>query len=226
MTTSVDNSVYGARAYRSRLSPEKIRARTFARAPLGRRGVSEDEVSRFCGRLAEEIAQWNAENAALRTENDRLKTALRQWQSEQATKRAGENWQSRKPSGSAGQAEPASARPPLATVQAATQVQREAEAILSRAAESDGDQAVERDRRPYDAVLREAQRLADKEAEQVARAYRNRSGSQYAAEFEELERRLAWATAFLDTVETVEAQLRAARETLAYEVEHLSKLRR
>lgn len=224
MTTSVDNSVYGARAYRSRLSPEKIRARTFARAPLGRRGVSEDEVSRFCARLAEEIAVWSAENAALRTENDRLKTALRQWQSEQATKRADENWQSKRPSGSAGRAEPAPARPPLAPVQAATQVQREAEAILSRAS-GDGDQAGERDRRPYDAVLREAQRRADKEAEQVARAYRNRSGAQYAAEFEELERRLAWATAFLDTVETVEAQLRAARETLAYEVEHLAKLR-
>ncbi len=223
MTTSVDNSVYGTRAYRSRLSPEKIRARTFARAPLGRRGVSEDEVSRFCGRLAEEIAAWDAENAALRTENDRLKTALRQWQSEQASKRADENWQSKKPAGS-GRADSAPARPPSATVHAVTQVQREAEAILSRA-DGDGDGG-EPDRRPFDAVLREAQRRADKEAELVARAYRNRSGPQYAAEFEELERRLAWATAFLDTVETVEAQLRAARETLAYEVEHLSKLRR
>jgi cell division septum initiation protein DivIVA len=225
MTTPVDNSVHDARAYRSRLSPEKIRARTFSRAPLSRRGVSEDEVLQFCGRLAEEIAVWAAENAALRTENDRLKTALRQWQSEQANKRAGENWQSKKPAASTGRAEAQPARPPASTVHAVAQVQHEAEAILSRA-RSDSEQAAERERRPYDAVLREAQRRAEEEAEQVARAYRNRSGAQYAAEFEELERRLAWATAFLDTIETVEAQLRAARETLAEQMEHLASLKR
>jgi hypothetical protein len=73
-------------------------------------------------------------------------------------------------------------------------------------------------------VLQEAQRRADKEAERVARAYRGRAGARYAAEFEELERRLAWATTFLRTIEAVEAQLRAARETLAYQVEHLTKL--
>jgi cell division septum initiation protein DivIVA len=216
MTTSVENAAYGARTYRSRLSPEKIRARTFSRAPLGRRGVSEDDVVQFCGRLAEEIAAWMAENAALRTENDRLKTALRQWQSEQATKRADENWQSKKP------------QPTPAAVQAsraATQVQREAEAILARAA-TDVEQPETRDRHPYETVLQEAQRRADEEAERIARAYRNRAGTRYAAEFEELERRLAWATTFLETIEAVETQLRAARETLAYEVEHLAKLRR
>lgn len=216
MTTSVENAAYGTRTYRSRLSPEKVRARTFSRAPLGRRGVSEDDVSQFCGRLAEEIAAWMAENAALRTENDRLKTALRQWQSEQATKRADENWQSKKP------------QPTAAAVQAsraAAQVQREAEAILARASQ-DEDVADVREKHPYEVVLQEAQRRADDEAERIARAYRTRAGTRYAAEFEELERRLAWATTFLDTIETVETQLRAARETLAYEVEHLAKLRR
>jgi hypothetical protein len=217
MTTSVDGAAYAARTYRSRLSPEKVRARTFSRAPLGRRGISEDEVSHFCGRLAEEIAAWAAENAALRTENDRLKTALRQWQSEQASKRADENWQSKKP----GAARVAAAQ----NVHAAAQVQREAEAILSRAS-SEGDQVADRDRRPYAAVLEEAQRRAEEEAERVARAYRTRAGAQYAAEFEELERRLAWAATFLDTIETVEAQLRAARETLAYQVEQLTNMRR
>jgi cell division septum initiation protein DivIVA len=221
MTTSVESAVYAARVNRSRLSPEKVRAASFSRVPLGRRGVSEDEVNQFCGRVAEEISQWEAENAALRTENDRLKTALRQWQTEQATKRADENWQSRRrPGGGTGEA---ASRRAAATVQAAAQVQREAEAILRRAGD-DTDQAAETDRRPYEAVLQEAQRRADQEAERVARAYRGRAGSRYAAEFEELERRLAWATTFLGTVEAVEAQLRAARETLAYQVENLSKL--
>jgi cell division septum initiation protein DivIVA len=223
MTTSVESAVYSAQPQRSRLSPEKIRGRSFSRAPLGRRGISEDEVSQFCAEVAEEISRWETENATLRTENDRLKTALRQWQSEQASKRADENWQSRRPDGSGARGQAAPSRRAGSTVQAAAQVQREAEAILRRA---DGDDATEGDRRPYDAVLREAQRRAEQEAERVARAYRGRAGAGYAAEFEELERRLAWATTFLDTIETVEAQLRAARETLAYQVEHLAKLRR
>jgi cell division septum initiation protein DivIVA len=223
MTTSVERAVYSARTYRSRLSPDKVRGRSFSRAPLGRRGISEDEVNQFCGRMAEEISQWEAENAALRTENDRLKTALRQWQTEQATKRADENWQSRRSTGDGGRGEMSSRRA-ASTVQAAAQVQREAEAILHRAS---GDAAAaDRDPRPYEAVLQEAQRRADKEAERVARAYRGRAGARYAAEFEELERRLAWATTFLSTIEAVEVQLRAARETLAFQVEHLGKLRR
>jgi cell division septum initiation protein DivIVA len=223
MTRSVESAVYSAHTHQSRLSPEKIRGRSFTRAPLGRRGISEDEVSQFCVRVAEEISQWEMENATLRTENDRLKGALRQWQSEQASRRADENWQTRRPdtSGARGQAQPA--RRSASTVQAAAQVQREAEAILRRA---DGDDDADADRRPYDAVLREAQRRAEQEAERVARSYRGRAGARYAAEFEELERSLAWAATFLDTIETVEAQLRAARETLAYEVEHLAKLRR
>jgi cell division septum initiation protein DivIVA len=222
MTTSVQSAVYRARPYGSRLSPEKVRGRGFSRAPLGRRGLSEDEVSQFCARVAEEISHWEAENANLRAENDRLKTALRQWQSEQASKRADENWQSRRPAGSGARGQAPPSRPAPSGVQTAGQVQREAEAILRRAG---GDDDADRDREPYDAVLREAQRRAEQEAERVARAYRGRSGARYAAEFEELERRLAWATAFLDTIEGVEAQLRAARETLAYQVEHLAKLR-
>lgn len=223
MTTSVESAVYSVRPYGSRLSPEKIRSRRFSRAPLGRRGISEDEVSQFCVRVAEEVSRLEAENATLRTENDRLKTALRQWQSEQASKRADKNWQSRRPDGPSAYGQAQTSRRAAPTTAAAAQVQREAEAILRRAG---GDEDADGDRRPYDAVLQEAQRRAEQEAERVARAYRGRAGAQYAAEFEELERRLAWATTFLDTLETVEARLRAARETLAYEVEHLAKLRR
>lgn len=223
MTRSVENTVYGARISPSRLSPEKIRAQTFSRVPLGRRGVSEEEVDQFCARLADEVAAWAAENAGLRSENDRLKTALRQWQSEQATKRAGVNWKSKKPGGRHCAADQPS-RLPSETAQVAAQVQREAEAILRRAG-NDGEQLGEPAVKPFDAVLREAQRLAEIESERVARSYRERAGSRYTAEFEELERRLAWAVTFLASVEEVEAQLRAARQTLAYQVEHLSKLR-
>lgn len=224
MTRSAENTAYGARTNPSRLSPEKVRAYTFSRVPLGRRGVSEEEVDQFRVRLAEEIAAWATENAGLRSENDRLKTALRQWQTEQATKRAGANWKIKKSDGrAAGPSQPG--RLPSETAQVAAQVQREAEAILKRV-NNDGDQAVEPAVKPFDAVLREAQRLAEIESERVARSYRQRAALRYTAEFEELERRLAWATTFLASIEEVEAQLRAARQSLAFQVEHLSKLRK
>ncbi len=224
MTSSVENAVSGAHTGSSRLSPEKIRAYTFTRAALGRRGISEEDVDQFLGRMAEEVTAWAAENAALRTENDRLKSALRQWQSEQATKRAGVNWKSRKPNGPGAGGEQ-SGRLPSETVHFADQVRREAEAILNRAnAGADADQV--EPVRPFEVVLREAQRLAELESERVARSYRESAGDQYTAEFEELGRRLAWATTFMTSLEEVETQLRAARETLAHQVEEMSRLGR
>ena len=133
MTTSVESAVYSVRPYGSRLPRRRSGAVRFSRAPLGRRGISEDEVSQFCVRVAEEVSRLEAENATLRTENDRLKTALRQWQSEQASKRA-DNWQSRRPDGPSAYGQAQTSRRAAPTTAAAAQVQREAEAILRRAA--------------------------------------------------------------------------------------------
>jgi DivIVA domain-containing protein len=64
-----------------RLSADQIRSAAFNRTPLGRRGFSEEEVTRFLYRLAEEVGALESELANAEAENARIKAALRDWQS-------------------------------------------------------------------------------------------------------------------------------------------------
>jgi cell division initiation protein len=192
--------------------PDTIRAWAFSRIPLGRRGLNEREVEQFRDRMADEVDGWIDENAALRAENDRLKTALRQWQSEQASGRIGPRFRG----GTAGKGS-------AAQVSLLNVVLQEAEAVLARE-HTYSKRMTDHARAQYEGVLREAERHAVEEAERAVHAYRNRSGGRYAAEFEELERRLAWVTSFVSTVQAVEDQLKAAREALTLEVQQLSAL--
>jgi hypothetical protein len=65
-------------------------------------------------------------------------------------------------------------------------------------------------------IVSEAQALA----EATAREHRPPFDGNY-GELEELEHRLVWARTFLASLETVEAQLRTAREALAYELDRM-----
>jgi DivIVA domain-containing protein len=79
------NSHSGSRdphGWSRRMSVEHIRSARFGRTPLGRRGFSEDEVTDFLHRLAEEVSGLEGELASLRAENARIKGALRDWQSQ------------------------------------------------------------------------------------------------------------------------------------------------
>ena len=71
-------------------------------------------------------------------------------------------------------------------------------------------------------MLDEATAHADAAAEQAVVELRARSDGGDSPEVEDLERRLAWARTFLASLETVETQLRTAREALAYEFEKLT----
>jgi DivIVA protein. len=51
---------------------------------LGRRGVDPAEVAVFLDRVAGDLARAYAEVASLREQNERIKAALRDWQSRQA----------------------------------------------------------------------------------------------------------------------------------------------
>ena len=64
------------------LSPRDLRAATFGRTPLGRRGFDEYEVVRYLDRVAGEIAIRDAAIARLIHDNDKLKHALREWHRE------------------------------------------------------------------------------------------------------------------------------------------------
>jgi cell division septum initiation protein DivIVA len=55
------------------------------RTAWGRRGFREDEVHALLDRLAGEVASWSREVDLLLRENDRIKDALRTWQSEHAS---------------------------------------------------------------------------------------------------------------------------------------------
>jgi DivIVA domain-containing protein len=65
------------------LRPWQVRGRQFT--GRGRRGVDAAEVADFLDRVADDLAAAYAAVAAAREETGRIKDALKQWQSRQAT---------------------------------------------------------------------------------------------------------------------------------------------
>ncbi|MFK4145179.1 DivIVA domain-containing protein [Streptomyces sp. NPDC004065] len=192
-----------------RLTPEQVRTKRFTRTPIGRRGLSEEEVGRFMLRVADEIAALHQDVAGLWAENDRLRNFYRD---------RGERTDG--PDG--GDARPVLQRQPtVEAVNLLSRAQQQADSLIAQAREY-ARQVADQARRQYHDVLRQAQQQAQREAERAVLQYRARAGTHYSAEFEELERRLAWARAFLDAIQSVETQLKSAREALAYEVEKLA----
>ncbi|MDG4810360.1 DivIVA domain-containing protein [Micromonospora sp. WMMD1120] len=63
--------------YPARLTPHEVRTREFA---ARRRGVDLDEVRDFQARVADELAMLNETVRLLSQENDRIRRALRDWQ--------------------------------------------------------------------------------------------------------------------------------------------------
>ncbi|MEV4493445.1 DivIVA domain-containing protein [Micromonospora coxensis] len=84
-------SVLGSTCYRSSayrpLRPWQVRERQFRPTPLGRRGLDPREVGEFLDRVAGDLAAVYDALAESRRETDRIKNALRRWQSEQARAR-------------------------------------------------------------------------------------------------------------------------------------------
>ncbi|MFC4019992.1 DivIVA domain-containing protein [Micromonospora sp. GCM10011542] len=60
-----------------RLTPHEVRTREFA---ARQRGVDPDEVREFQARVADELTMLNEAVRLLSQENDRIKRALRNWQ--------------------------------------------------------------------------------------------------------------------------------------------------
>ncbi|MFR9777799.1 DivIVA domain-containing protein [Micromonospora sp. MS34] len=61
----------------ARLTPHEVRTRTF---DLRRRGVDPDQVRDFQAQVADELTDLHRRMRLLTEENDRLKRALRDWQ--------------------------------------------------------------------------------------------------------------------------------------------------
>ncbi len=65
----------------ARLCPEQVKRIRFRRAGFGRRGLAEEQVYAFLRAVVDELIVRDRVEAGLRTENARLRTALREWQS-------------------------------------------------------------------------------------------------------------------------------------------------
>jgi DivIVA domain-containing protein len=84
-------SVSGPTCYRSAayhpLRPWQVRERRFRPTSVGRRGLDPQEVGEFLDRVAGDLAVVYDALAQSRRETERIKDALRRWQSEQARHR-------------------------------------------------------------------------------------------------------------------------------------------
>ncbi|SCF44480.1 DivIVA domain-containing protein [Micromonospora mirobrigensis] len=84
-------SVLGSACYRSAayhpLRPWQVLDRQILSTRLGRRGLDPREVREFLDRVAGDLAAVYDALAQSRGETDRIKNALRRWQSEQARER-------------------------------------------------------------------------------------------------------------------------------------------
>lgn len=195
------------------LSPEQIRNAQLPKTTLGRRGYTEPEVEQLLHRLAADVEGWIAHSSGLRAENERLKNALRQWSKGAANGNGTANENGGDPS-----------KPHPDAVQALSRAQQEADSIVAQAQDY-ARRIAEHARQQYEEILRGAYEDALAEADRAAREYKATPGNDYAAEWDELQRRLAWARTFLGAVQGAEAQLKAAGDAIAYEVEKLDGLK-
>ena len=209
MTDAADEQY--ARRTVQRLTPDRVRSMQFSRTPIGRRGLAEDEVAAFLQRVADEIATRDAAETSLRAKVTHYKNTLVQWQREQSESRT-EDVNGR------------SADTSSATVDAVnilSRAQQEADAYVAQTQEYCRRLAAEAQEHAQ-SVLDDATARADAAAEQAVVELRAREGENHSPELEDLERRLAWSRTFLASLESVETQLRTAREALSYEFEKLA----
>ena len=192
-----------ARRRRASLTPDRVRNMVFGRASIARRGYDVDEVHLFLQRVAEDIATCEAEKARLRDEIHRL----RSWH-----RSRGHDVDGTGPSTT-------QTFTKAQAVQLMSEAQLQVDAYVAQAQAYSRRVAVEA-RQQAELVLRDAQARADAASETAAHAYRHQSGGGYAAELEEMERRLAWLRAFCHAIQV---QLHAATDAFTREVDKLAQ---
>jgi hypothetical protein len=176
---------------------------------MGRRGLNEEEVTRFLYRLAEEVGALEAELTSSWAENARIKSALRDWQTN-----AGDGHGPR--GGGTGTVVPVEAINLLSRAQRQIEAQVAETERYCRRREQEAHQR-------YDEIVNEARHHAKEDAERVARAYRAQAGDRYSAEGERAERTGVWLNALLRSLDALAAHVDATRRSFAVEVEKLTE---
>ena len=246
--SQADGPPASARRPVNRLTPARVRSVQFPRAAVGRRGYSAEAVDQFVRRMAEEITSRDAAEANLRAQLDRVRRALKQWQSRQLERRD---------TGThpvvAGPPPPTSGEHNVEAVNTLSQAQQQADAYIAQAQEY-CRQITADARNRADAILCEAQERAEATTAQALRTYEARQqalAEQEAAvaeaertreeevlraagtgattgigvDLDELDRRLNWARTFVTALQSVESQLTSSREALSTELDALDRLR-
>lgn len=188
---------------RAPLTPDRVRTTVFSRSSIARRGYDTDEVHLFLQRVAEDIAASEREKGKLRAEIERL----RSW------------YKSRGHDVDGTQRATTQAYAKAQAVQMLSDAQLQVEAYVAQAQAYSRRIAVEA-RQQAELVLRDAQERADAASETAAKDYRYHSGGGYAAELEEMERRVAWLRAFCHAIQI---QLHAATDAFSREVDKLAQ---
>jgi DivIVA domain-containing protein len=246
--SQVDGAPPSARRPVNRLTPARVRSVQFPRAAVGRRGYSAEAVDQFVRRMAEEITSRDAAEANLRAQLDRVRRALKQWQSRQLERRdTGANPVVAMSPGSPAPA-PNSGEHNVEAVNTLSQAQQQADAYIAQAQEY-CRQITADARNRADAILCEAQERAEATTAQALRTYesrqealaekeaavaeaertreeeRSRLASGINVDLDELDRRLNWARTFVSALHSVETQLNSSREALINELDALDRLR-
>ena len=232
--SSTETPPPSARRPAVRLTPARLRATQFPRAAVGRRGYSADAVDQFVRRMAEEITGRDAAEANLRAQLDRLRRALKQWQTRQLERRD-----------NTGSFVLTSEGRTVEAVNTLSQAQQQADAYIAQAQEYCRQITAEA-RNRADAILCEAQERAEATAAAAMRTYEQQmavvqemnakplpaapaaapAGTVPGVNVEELDRRLSWARTFVAALQSVETQLATSREALRTELDALDRLRR
>jgi DivIVA domain-containing protein len=234
--TIADGPPPSARRPVVRMTPARLRATQFPRAAVGRRGYSAEAVDQFLRRMAEEITGRDAAEANLRAQLDRLRRALKQWQSRQLERRE------------TGQLPVVmSEGRTVDAVNTLSQAQQQADAYIAQAQEY-CRQITADARNRADAILCEAQERAEATAAQARQTFEQQQhqvkgvraetterpalplppppSAAPGIDLDELDRRLTWARSFVAALQSVESQLATSREALGNELDALDRMRR
>ncbi|MEU6249420.1 DivIVA domain-containing protein [Glycomyces sp. NPDC047010] len=197
--------VYNYRSRDVKVTVGQVNNARFSMTSLTRRGYQPDEVHRFLELVADELASRDQREAALRTDAEKLKEALRSWQSQQSSLRL----QAALPT-----------TPTSTAVNLVSQAQQQAESYVNQA-QHYSRQIIAQARSQASELMRQTQERAKDEADRAVAEYRRDNAGRRNQEAEDRIRQLVRARSFLEAVEVAEEQLRLTREGLEQEVAKL-----
>ena len=197
--------MYSYRSTGARVTVGQVNKTRFAMTSLTRRGYQPDEVDKFLALVADELASRDQREAALKADADKLKEALRNWQSQQSSQRLQQT----------------TITPTSTAVNLVSQAQQQAESYVVQAQQY-SRQIIAQARSQAAELMRHTQERARAESDRAVAEYRAQNDGRRDTEAEERIRQLVRARSFLEAVEVAEEPLRLTREGLEAEVAKLT----